>query len=206
MTDLDKRLKQLRSAEKKGDLDRLDRVRQKIIDEHGDAPEAVEARYKLGLAMLLRHGNLEQAEPLFLEAAQSSDPLYSPMARTSYALLLHARKRDQKALFELRKIVSSRKPTPQSAVALAFIVQILQDTGAKPDDVERARQQQIQQLQTLLEQTEVDATRAQLTLQLGLAQVDHGDKAAARETLAEVLSLDADDAAVATAKSALAAL
>lgn len=192
MTELNKLLKKLRNAEKKEDLDKLDKVRQQIIEEHGEAPEAAEARYRLGLSMLLRHGNLQQAETLFVEATRSSDQLFAPMARISYALMLHAQKKEQKALFELRKVVGSRKATPQSVVALAFIVTVLRDMGAKPDEVKRARKQQIEQLMTLVGETDDDALRAQLLLQLGLAQLDHKDPEEAKHTLQQALELSVE--------------
>lgn len=195
MAELEKLLKQLRTAEKKEDFDRLDRLRTRIIDEHGDAPEAAEARYRLGLSKLLRHRQMDEAEDLFKQAAESADPYFSPAARVSYALLLHARKRTQKALFELRKVVSSRKPTPHSAVASAFIVTVLRDSGAKPEEVERARAQQIAQLRKLLDQVEAAAARVQLSLQLASALCDQGEVDEAERLLQEILGAgDALDA------------
>jgi hypothetical protein len=187
MAELEKLLKQLRVADKKHDLDKLDRVRAEIIEQFSDAPQCCEARYRLGLSKLLRHKAVAEAEQLFLAAAQDGDPLYSPMARTSYALLLHAQKRDQKALFELRKVVSSRKPTMQSAMAMAFIVQILVDTQAKSEEIERARKQHLEQLQRLYRDALEPVLKVQVGLQLGLVLIDAGDKVAARNTLEAVI-------------------
>ncbi|MBN2362133.1 MAG: hypothetical protein JXR83_21960 [Deltaproteobacteria bacterium] len=208
MAELEKLLKQLHSAERKEDLDRLDRIREQIVSEHAEAREATEARYRLGLSRLLRHRDLQTAEQLFLEAARGDDPLFAPMARVSYALLLHAQKKDQKALFELRKVVGSRKPTPQSAIALSFIVTILRDIEAKPDEIQRAQAQQIEHLRTLLAECQETEARAPLLLQLGLALWDHGDRAAAKRTLQEVLDLGAAaaPAVLAEVKSVLAGL
>jgi Tfp pilus assembly protein PilF len=189
MPELDKLLKKLRTAEKKGDLDGLDKVREQIVAEHVDAPEAVEARYKLGLSRLLRHKDAAGAEELFKAAAAATDPLYSAMARISLALMLHAQKKEQKALFELRKVVGSRKPTTQSVLALAFIVTILKDMGSKPDEVQRARAQQIEHLKAVLDGTEDAVEQASLLVQLGLALFDQRDSAQSKQVLQRVLAL-----------------
>jgi tetratricopeptide (TPR) repeat protein len=210
MAELQKLLKRLRSAEKKDDFDKLDATRQLIIDEHGDTLEAAEARYRLGLSKLLRHKQLKEAEELFTQAAQTGDQYFAPAARVSLALVMHAQKRTQKALFELRKVVGSRKPTPHSAVALAFIVTILRDSGAKAEEVTRARGQQIVALRTLLGEADPDATeaRAQLALQLAAALVDQGEGDEAKTLLEEILAAgEAIDVSTREeAKAALAAL
>ncbi len=195
MAELEKLLKRLRSAEKKEDLDKLDATREQIVAEHSDTPEAVEARYKLGLSRLMRHQDAAGAEELFRAVLKTSDPLYVPMARISLALMLHAQKKEQKALFELRKVVGARKPTTQSVLALAFIVTILKDMGSKPDEVQRARAQQIEHLRAVLDATEEPLDQASLLLQLGLALYDQRDGPAARPVLEQVLALgDAADA------------
>ncbi|MFH1809210.1 MAG: hypothetical protein ABIJ09_10735 [Pseudomonadota bacterium] len=208
MTEIEKLLKKLRAADKKEDLDALDAVREQIIEAHPDALEAVEARYRLGLSKLLRHRDAAAAEELFKATAASTDPLYSPMARISLALMLHAQKKEQKALFELRKVVGSRKPTTQSVLALAFIVTILKDMGSKPDEVQRARAQQIEHLRTVLDETQDPIEQASLLVQLGLALFDQRDSAAAKQVLERVFALgDAADASLrAAAEATLAAL
>jgi hypothetical protein len=208
MAELEKLLKQLQSAEKKEDVERLDKIREQIIKEHAEAREATEARYRLGLSKLLRHQDRQTAEQLFLEAARADDPLFSPMARISYALLLHAQKKDQKALFELRKVVGSRKPSSQSSIALSFIVTILRDIEAKPDEIERAQAQQIEHLRTLLDECQETEARAPLLMQLGMALWDHGDHAAAKRMLQQVLDMGAAaaPAVLAEVKAALAGL
>jgi len=208
MAELDKLLKQLQSAEGKQDIERLDKIREQIINEHGEAAAATEARYRLGLSKLLRHKDRQTAEQLFLDAARGDDALFSPMARISYALLLHAQKKDQKALFELRKVVGSRKPSPQSAIALSFIVTILRDIEAKSDEIGRAQTQQIEHLRTLLAECQETDARAPLLLQLGMALWDSGDRAAAKRTLHQVLDLGeaAAPAVLAEVKAALSGL
>jgi len=204
MVELEKLMKRLRSAEKKEDYDKLDSTRLKIIEQHGDSPEAAEARYKLGLSKLLRLKKPEEAEALFRDAASSGDPLFSPMARISLALMLHAQKKEQKSLFELRKVVGSRKPSAQSVIALAFIVTVLKDMGAKPNEVKRAREQQIEHLRAVIDETAEPIEQAALLLQLGLALFDQRDASGAREVLEQVigfgpvLSEDIRDAATAT--------
>lgn len=208
MAELEKLLKQLQTAEAKQDVERLDKIREQIIDEHTDAREATEARYRLGLSKLLRHKDRQAAEQLFLEAARGDDALFSPMARISYALLLHAQKKDQKALFELRKVVGSRKPSPQSAIALSFIVTILRDIEAKPDEIQRAQAQQIEHLRALIDECQETEARAPLLLQLGMAQWDSGDRAAAKRSLQQVLDMGAAaaPAVLAEVKAAMAGL
>jgi len=137
----------------------------------------------------LQHQDSDGALELFQQAAQSSDPLYSPMARISLALMLHAQKKEQKALFELRKVVGSRKPSAQSVVALGFIVAIMGDMGSKVSEVQRARAQQIEHLLVLLDETDEDSERAALLLQLGVAYFDQKQVVQARETLQQVLNL-----------------
>lgn len=189
MVELEKLLKRLRSAIKKQDAEKIDATRAKIIEHYPDSPESNEARYRLGLSRLLQHQDSDGAQELFSQAAKSSDPLYSPMARISMALMLHAQKKEQKALFELRKVVGSRKPSAQSVVALGFIVAIMGDMGAKASEVQRARKQQIEHLLVLLDETEEDSERAALLLQLGVAYYDQKQVKPAREYLEQVLAL-----------------
>ena len=204
MVELEKLLKRLRTAIKKEDLEKIDATRQKIIDHYPDSPESAEARYRLGLSRLLQHQDSDTAQQLFIEAAKSSDPLYSPMARISMALMLHAQKKEQKALFELRKVVGSRKPSAQSVVALGFIVAIMGDMGAKVSEVQRARSQQIEHLQVLLDETSEDSERAALLLQLGLAYYDQRKADQAKEILQQILALgDAASEQIEDAKAVL---
>ena len=189
MVELEKLLKRLRNAIKKEDAKKIDATRAKIIEHYPDSPESSEARYRLGLSRLLQHQDSDGAQQLFQQAAKSGDPLYSPMARISLALMLHAQKKEQKALFELRKVVGSRKPSAQSVVALGFIVAIMGDMGSKVSEVQRARAQQIEHLLVLLDETDEASERAALLLQLGVAYFDQKQVPQARETLQKVLDL-----------------
>lgn len=208
MIELEKLNKRLLTAIKKEDLQKIDATRAKIIEHYPDSHEAGEARYRLGLSMLLQHKDLLAAQELFQAAASSQDPLYGPMGRISLALMLHAQKKEQKALFELRKVVGSRKPSAQSVVALGFIVTIMGDMGAKVAEVKRARSQQIEHLRAVLDQTEQASERAALLMQLGLALYDQRETQEAGTCLQALLDLgdQADDEQRAVAQAVLAEL
>lgn len=188
MEDLEKLNKKIRSAHKKGELDQVDALRAELVEAFPDAPEADEARYRLGLSKLLRAKDLPAAEALFKQAADGRDEGVAAAARLSYALLLHARHPGQRAVFELRKLVK-RRPTLHTAMALGFLVTVLEDMGSKPRDVDRARRDQIEHVCAVLAEVEDPAIQGTLLLQLGHALDQRGMTAEARAAFLRVLDL-----------------
>jgi tetratricopeptide (TPR) repeat protein len=191
MAQLEDLLNDLANLDAQHDLDGMRRLRERIVSEHPDTEAAVEALYKIGLDLLFRERNLNEAVAKFEEAGKRKHPFWSSAARTSLGLCYHHQGRTQKALFELRKVAYPEQPTPHSVTALTFIENILESQNAA-DEVKRTRKDRIAQLEKLTEQSKVNnrgSERGYYLYQLAVAWKDAGDDAKARTFLEEAKAL-----------------
>ena len=186
MADLESLLKDLADLDAQRDLNGLRRIREEIVSQHPDSEAAVEALYKIGLDHLFRERKLEDAVEKFAEAAKHKHPFWSAAARTSLGLCYYHQGRNQKALFELRRVAYPEKPNPHSVTALAFIEQIFQNEG-NLDEIKRVRKDRIAQLEKLVS-TREDGDSGQRGYHLyilGLAYKDAGADEDAKAVLEE---------------------
>ena len=145
MADLEGLLKELDQQEAAGDIEGMWKTRESIVADFGDAPQAVEAAYKVGLHYLFHLRDLDQAVTHFQGAAKQKHPYWSLAARTSLGICLFHQGRGQKALFELRRVGFTETPNDHSVTALAFM-ETIHAVEAQMDEVERVRTERIKQL------------------------------------------------------------
>ncbi len=192
MATLQSLLKDLADLEGQHDLDGMRRAREQIAEEHPDSDEAAEALYKVGLDLLFRDRQLDAAVEKFEEAAKLKQAFWSAAARTSLGLCLYHQGRNQKALFELRKVAYVKVPNVHSVTALAFIENIFETEG-KGDEVLRVRKDRISQLEHVIQQNRDSkgdpSERGYHMHQLGVALKDQQDDARARAVLEEAKGL-----------------
>ena len=173
----------------------LRRVREQIIAEYPDSEEAVEALYKAGLDLLFHERDFERAVERFAEAAKHKHPFWSAAARTSLGLCFYHQGRNQKALFELRRVGYPETPSVHSVTALAFIEQIFQNEG-RLDEVMRVRKDRISQLEKLTSTSGGGGAgseqRGYHLYVLGLAYRDAGEVDKSRKTLEQAKALGPD--------------
>lgn len=177
-------------------LDAVDAARTKLVEEHdGDesARAAVaESLYRLGLSALLRKKDLDAATDLFKRAADKKDPQWSPMARTSYALTLHAKQKYQQAVFELRKVIGQPggTPTAHAATAQVLLCTVLRDAKAKPSEIEKADKERITALDALVKAHGAkDAEGAYWRLLLAMAHKEGGSRSECKKQLEAVVAM-----------------
>jgi tetratricopeptide (TPR) repeat protein len=170
------------------------RVREAIVAEFPNTPEAAEARYKVGLDALFRERDILGACGHLEEAAKSGHPYWGAAARTSLGLCYYHQKRLQKALFELRKVAYVRDANEHSVTALMFLENILH-AEHKTDDAARVRKERVGQLEALLggktPTAMAPAERGQYLYQLALALLDLKERGRAKAALTEALALGA---------------
>lgn len=191
MAKLEDLLNDLANLDAQHDLEGLRRVRQVIVAEHPDSEAAVEALYKIGLDLLFRERNLNDAVLKFEEAAKRKHPFWSGAARTSLGLCYYHQRRLQKALFELRKVAYPEQPSSHSVTALSFIENICMAEG-QSTDAQRARKDRVSQLERLVESAKASGQAAERGFYLyTLAQAlrDQGDDARAKALLNEAKEL-----------------
>ena len=169
--------------------DGMRRLRQAIVAEYPDSEFAAEARYRLGLDALFFGREIDRAMELFDEAGKTRHSAWAPAARTSLALCLMHLGREQKAMFELRKVAFVREPTAHSVTALT-LMETFCARGKQAEELARVRKERIGQLERLAAAaTTPVGDRAQYLVQLGLAYIDTGDKRRGRTTLEQAKSL-----------------
>lgn len=195
MAELESLLNDLANLDAQHDLDGLRRVRERIVEEYPDSDAAVEALYKLGLDLLFRSRDIEQAVVKFVEAAKRKHVFWSAAARTSLGLCYYHQKRNQKALLELRKVAYAEPPTSHSITALGFIEQIFSNEG-NLQEIERVRKDRISQLRRILKAgKEAGITAAERGFHLynlGLALKDAGEEEEAVQSLQTAKALGPD--------------
>ena len=194
MANLEDLLNDLANLEAQHDLDGLRGVREKIVSDHPQSDEAVEALYKIGLDFLFRERKLELAIESFREAARHKHPFWSSAARTSLGLCYYHRKQLQLALFELRKVAYGEKPSSHSITALTFIENVLREEN-KLEEVDRIQNDRIAQLELLVEESREGENQSEFGFylyQLGICLIDTGDGSNAKKVLEEAKSLGPD--------------
>ncbi|MEW5853764.1 MAG: hypothetical protein AB2A00_33625 [Myxococcota bacterium] len=192
MSALQDRLKDVEKAE--GNADAVDEARRRLVEElEGDpaaAPAVTEALYRLGLSTLWRKRDLAAASDLFKRAAEKKDPTWSPVARTSYALTLHAKQKYPQAVFELRKVIGSGAPTPATTTALCMLCQVLRDSGAKPSEIEKADKERIAALDAMVKQAPAGSEElAQWRVMLAVAHKEGGSRSECKKQLEAVVAM-----------------
>jgi tetratricopeptide (TPR) repeat protein len=194
MAELETLLEELTAVEQSTDYDALRRVREQIIEEHGDSEHAVEALYKVGLDSLFRRREFEEAVDAFSRAAKRKHPYWSAASRTSLGICLYHQGKKQKAIFELRKVGNVDTPSEHSITALTFIETIFLNEG-NSEEVRRARNERINQLTLLVKKAREEDDSFQLGQYLyayGVAQLDAEEPEAARAALGEAEGLGAE--------------
>lgn len=178
--------------------DAQDKARQALIGAlDSDASDAAQAAvteqlYRLGLTTLLRLKDLNAAMELFKRAAEKKQADWSPLARTSYALTLHAKGKHQQATFELRKVTGLAAPAGAAATAHVFLCQVLRDMGAKPSEIEKADKERITSLEGLYKNAPAKSDeKAHWAVMLAAAHKEGGSRNEAKRLLQEVVALGA---------------
>ena len=191
MADLQALLEQLTQYDSANDHDGLRKVREQIVAEHPESDESVEALYKIGLDMLFRQRQLDDAVETFGIAAKRKHPYWSLAARTSQGICLYHQGKKQKSIFELRKVGITETPSEHSVTALAFMETIFLNEG-NLDEVERVRLQRLKQLSELIEQTKAAGDKSSLGQYLwkySVALMDCGELEEANRALTQAKDL-----------------
>ncbi|MBI5497024.1 MAG: tetratricopeptide repeat protein [Deltaproteobacteria bacterium] len=186
-------------------------ARRRLVDalDADPSPEAhaavAEALYRLGVTTLLAGKDLDGAMELFKRAVEKKQAEWSPLARTSWALTMHAKGKHQQAVFELRKVIPPGAPTPAAATALVLLCQVLRDMKAKPSEIEKADKERITALEQLVAGAPPGADRAHWQFLLAVAHREGGSRAECKKHLQEVVALGkaAGDPTLAAARDLL---
>jgi len=212
MSDQNALLEAIQAPENQENPKALDALREKYIEAAPNSPEATEARYRLGLSFLFRHKNMDQARELLKAAAADKGHPVAPEARVNYALILHAQKKRQQAIFELRKLlVPGASPSMHTASALDFLSLLLRESGARPEDINKIESHRRDHLEALAKSETDLFERAHWLLRLATAFAD-GDEPwewqQARTQFQEIIKMGADvgDSLVEAARTAMKAL
>jgi hypothetical protein len=210
MTDVADLQRQVAQAESEGDADKAEQLQAEIIDNAPDSAEATEARFRLGLAILFRHKNTEQALAFFKAAAAAKDKTaYAHSARVSQALCLWSLNKRQQAIFELRKLLPKDvQPAGHTAMALDFLSLLLRESHAAAADIVKVDTQRKEHLETLAANANNDEEKSHFMNRLAAAHAEGGnkaDQALAKAKYQEVVNLGkkAGAEALAAAKTGL---
>ena len=172
-----------------GDLDQVASVRRAISDGFAASPQGAEAAYKLGLDRLFRANQDQEAAGLFRAAAKANAPPWSLAARISLGLLLLRQGKPQQAIFEFRRVASSKPPTLQAAQAAGFVVMAFrQEKNHK--EAERAREVHLAVLKKLIG-IEDEETRAVAHFMLAMEHKFDGERQPAKAHFEKALAIDA---------------
>ena len=194
MADLESLLEKLAECDADNDHDGLRKVRETIVADYPQSEQSVEALYKIGLDNLFRQRKLDDAVEIFGVAAKRKHPYWSAAARTSLGICLYHQGKKQKAIFELRKVGNTEKPSEHSVTALAFIETIFLNEGNN-DEVNRIRKERINQLDTLITKARENGDKSGLGQNLynyGLALVDSNDVEGANKAFNEAKEMGPD--------------
>lgn len=212
MSDPQALLEAIRVAADKEDSDALDELRKEYIELMPGSPEATEARYRLGLSLLFRHKDTNQAREFLKAAAADKGHPIALEARVSYALILHAQKKRQQAIFELRKMLSPNTvPSMHTASALDFLSLLLRESGAKEEDIVKVETQRREHLESLANAESDPMEKAHWWLRLGTAYADGEEPwewQQARSFFQQIVRMGspAGDSAIKAARDAMKAL
>lgn len=178
------------------DVDAAQRAREALVaalDADAD-PAAVhavaDALWRMGVVALMHGRNTDEAMALFKRAVDKKDPITTPHARTSYALVLHNKGKVQQAVFELRKVIRADQATAEGAHALNLLCTLLREHKAKPSEIEKADKDRINALTAMVRQASADSEDlAHWTLQLALAHKEGGSRTECKKLLEQVAKL-----------------
>lgn len=198
-------LRELQTHEQASDWPNLRQARLTLVELHNDSEMASEALYRLGLDDLFRLRDFDGAMAHFEKASTRRHPVWSNAARTSLALCYLHMKRTQKAVFELRKVAFVKQPSMHSVTALALLESLFAKE-ANADELGRTRKERSQQLQALIAREQPGTARGQYMCQLGLLQMDSGNKPQGRQTLEQALKMGVDVLGAQTHKTVVDAL
>jgi len=192
MASLQEHLKEI--ARLDGNLDAVSGARQSLISEYDADPLAndvvTEAIYRLAVTTLMQKKDLNAAQDLFKRASDRKSAPWSPLARTSYALMLQARGKHQQAVFELRRVIGTGPVNAASGTALVFLSTILRDGRAKPSEIEKADKERIAALTSLVAESEAkSAEQAHWKLLLAMAHKEGGSRSECKKQLEQVVAL-----------------
>ncbi len=193
MSELPELRDELTRLEAEKSYDGMLAVRERILAEHPDTEDAVEALYKIGLHCLFHGRDLTQATQHFEQAAKKKHPYWSAAARTSLGICYYHQGRGQKALFELRRVGYAEVPSEHSITALSFM-ETIHANEAEEEEVDRVRLERIKQLRQLIEkQSDTSSSDlGQYLFSLAAAVHDDGDRGEARALLEQAKSLGPD--------------
>jgi hypothetical protein len=179
MADVEKLKKRLAKAEEADDADQVEQILAEIADTAGESPDGSEARYRLGLSVLFRHKNTEQALALFKEAAKAREKTpFVHSARVSQALCLWALNKRQQAMFELRKLLPKDvQPAGHTAMALDFLSLLLRESGAPAKDIAKVDADRKAHLEALAANAEGDEEKAHFMVRLAAVHAEGENKA-----------------------------
>lgn len=187
MAALKELLSDLARALDANDLAAAAAVRRTIVDNHPDAAEAAEAGFKLGLHLLFKEKDLDAASVALRAAAKAKHPVWSPQARISLGQILMRQGKHQQAVFELRRVAGSTKPTLVSAQAAGLVVIALREAKKGPE-AERARAQYLDTLERLTKADLPGVERALAQHMLALEHKHDGQRRLAKPLLEAALA------------------
>ncbi|MBL92461.1 MAG: hypothetical protein CMH56_11700 [Myxococcales bacterium] len=185
-------LERLKKAREANDLEELEAACRALLAEGIDDITAHEVQYQLGLCLLWRKENLDEAITLFGQAAKHpSKDAIATAARTSLAICLWHNQQKAKAIFELRKMIPKGCPPSQfTATALDFLYMFLCDSQADPKSIQQTQALRLTHISHLHKETEDAQEKANWGLRLAVALSEVGDgpsKARAKSLCQEIM-------------------
>ncbi len=141
MSALEALLRDLQRALKTRDEGQVASVRRTLFEGFPTDKAGAEAGYKLGLYLLFREQQLNQAAEVFRGTAKSKQAPWALMARTSLGQVLLTQGKFQQACFELRKAANGG-PHMLTAQAKGLLVLALKEAG-NGNEAERVREEHL---------------------------------------------------------------
>ena len=192
MSERDAHLENLEKARNSDDLEGVEMACRAILSDEGDDHLTHQCRYQLGLCLLWRKENLDEALSLFAQVAKhpSKDDL-SKSARTSHAICLWHSGQKSKAIFELRKMLPQGvEPSMHTATALDFLVLFLKESNADSKSIQQTQALRLTHLSHLQRETTEPSANGHWGFRLAVALVELGDgpsRARAKSLCQEIL-------------------
>ena len=170
-------LERLQKARESNDLEELEAACRALLAEDIDDTTAHEVQYQLGLSLLWRKENLDEAITLFNQAAKHpSKDAIAASARTSLAICLWHNQQKAKAIFELRKMIPKGcTPNQFTATALDFLYMFLRDSQADPKSIQQTQALRLTHINHLYKESDGVQEQASWGLRLAVALSEVGD-------------------------------
>lgn len=177
MSDRAAQLEKLEKARDLNDLVEIEAACRAILNENIEDEISHRCRYQLGLCLLWREENLDEAMGLFAQAAKHpSKDDFSRSARTSHAICLWHSGQKSKAVFELRKMLpQGTEPNMHTATALDFLVLFLKESNSDEKSIQQTQAIRLTHLSHLQREAENPAARGHWKLRLAVALAELGD-------------------------------